>query len=70
MKRAKERRMDIEINDIVTMKKGHPCGSNQWEVLRVGADFKIKCMGCGHMVMIPRTKLEKNIKEVTKTLEK
>lgn len=62
--------MDIEINDIVTMKKGHPCGSNQWEVLRVGADFKIKCMGCGHMVMIPRTKLEKNIKEVTKTLEK
>lgn len=62
--------MDIQINDIVTMKKGHPCGSNQWEVLRVGADFKIKCMGCGHMVMIPRTKLEKNIKEVTKTLEK
>ena len=62
--------MDIEINDIVTMKKGHPCGSNQWEVLRVGADFKIKFMGCGHMVMIPRTKLEKNIKEVTKTLEK
>lgn len=62
--------MDIQINDIVTMKKGHPCGSNQWEVLRVGADFKIKCMGCGHMVMIPRTKLEKNIKEVAKTLEK
>lgn len=62
--------MDIQINDIVTMKKGHPCGSNQWEVLRVGADFKIKCMGCGHMVMIPRTKLEKNIKEVTKALEK
>ena len=62
--------MDIQINDIVTMKKGHPCGSNQWEVLRVGADFKLKCMGCGHMVMIPRTKLEKNIKEVTKTLEK
>ena len=62
--------MDIQVKDIVTMKKGHPCGSNQWEVLRVGADFKIKCMGCGHMVMIPRTKLEKNIKEVTKTLEK
>lgn len=62
--------MDIQINDIVTMKKGHPCGSNQWEVLRVGADFKIKCMGCGHLVMIPRKKLEKNIKEVTKSLEK
>ena len=62
--------MDIQINDIVTMKKEHPCGSNQWEVLRVGADFKIKCMGCGHLVMLPRKKLEKNIKEVTKSLEK
>ncbi|MDD6193832.1 MAG: DUF951 domain-containing protein [Lachnospiraceae bacterium] len=62
--------MDIQISDIVTMKKEHPCGSNQWEVLRVGADFKIKCMGCGHLVMLPRKKLEKNIKEVTKSLEK
>lgn len=62
--------MDIQVKDIITMKKGHPCGSNKWEVLRIGADFKIKCLGCGHQVMLPRTKLEKNIKEVSKTLEK
>lgn len=62
--------MDIQVQDIITMKKGHPCGSKEWEVLRIGADFRIKCLGCGHQVMIPRTKLEKNIKEVTKSIEK
>ncbi len=62
--------MDLQVGDILTLKKGHPCGSNQWEVLRIGADFRIKCLGCGHQIMIPRKKLEKNIKEVAKTLEK
>ena len=40
--------MDIQINDILTMKKQHPCGSKQWQVLRIGMDFKLKCLGCGH----------------------
>ena len=62
--------MDLQVGDVLMLKKGHPCGSNQWEVLRIGADFRIKCLGCGHQIMIPRKKLEKNIKEVAKTLEK
>ena len=43
-----------DVGDIVTLKKGHPCGSKEWEILRVGADFRLKCMGCGHMIMVPR----------------
>jgi len=46
------------------MKKSHPCGSSQWEILRTGIDFRIKCCGCGHMVMLPRVKFEKNVKKV------
>lgn len=57
--------MDIHIGDILTLKKGHPCGSHDWEVLRTGIDFRIKCKGCDHMVMIPRIKLEKNIKKIS-----
>lgn len=56
--------MNIKVGDIITMKKQHPCGSKQWEVLRIGADFKIKCCGCGHMVMLPRSKVEKNIRKI------
>lgn len=56
--------MDIRLGDILTMKKPHPCGCNRFEVLRVGMDFKIKCMGCGHLVEISRIKCEKNIKSV------
>lgn len=56
--------MDINVGDKVRLKKNHPCGSNEWEVLRVGADFRIKCMGCGHQVMIARRLLEKNIREI------
>ena len=56
--------MDIKLGDILQTKKNHPCGSNQWEVLRAGIDFRIKCLGCGHVVMIPRVKLEKNIKKI------
>lgn len=58
--------MDVNIGDILTMKKPHPCGSKQFEVLRIGADFKIKCLTCGHEVMVARSKIEKNIKKITK----
>ena len=61
--------MDIQVGDVVTLKKKHPCGSYDWEVLRMGADFRLQCLGCGHQVMIPRTKLEKNVKEIKKSLE-
>lgn len=61
--------MNIEVGDYIIMKKPHPCGSKTWEVLRIGADFRLKCCGCEHMVMVPRVKAEKNIKKVTKTLE-
>ena len=56
--------MDLKIGDVVQTKKNHPCGSNRWEILRTGIDFRIKCLGCGHTVMLPRTKLEKSIKKI------
>ena len=56
--------MDIQIGDILTMKKAHPCGSKQWEVLRTGADFRLRCCGCGHELMGPRSKFEKSIRQV------
>ena len=55
--------MEYIIGDIVHMKKPHPCGSYQWEIIRVGADFKIKCVKCGHIVMISRVKFEKAVKK-------
>ena len=56
--------MDIKLNDILVMKKAHPCGDKQWKVLRVGADFRLKSLGCGHEIMVPRLKAEKNIRNV------
>ncbi len=56
--------MDIHVNDILTMKKAHPCGEKQWKVLRIGADFRLHCMGCGHELMITRQKAEKNIRSI------
>ena len=56
--------MDIQVGDILTMKKTHPCGAKQWQVLRTGADFKLRCLGCGHEVMGPRRKFEKSIRQV------
>lgn len=56
--------MDIRPGDVLTMKKQHPCGSNTWTVLRIGADFKLKCTGCAHEIMLPRFQAEKNIKAV------
>ena len=52
--------MNFEVGDIVKLKKQHPCGSSEWEIMRVGADFRLKCMGRGHMIMVPRKLVEKN----------
>ncbi len=56
--------MDIRLHDIVRLKKPHPCGSLEWEVLRTGIDFRIRCAGCGHEVMLPREKLEKRVRRI------
>lgn len=59
----------FEIGDIVTLKKPHPCGSKDWEILRVGADFRLKCRGCGHQIMVPRRLVEKNTKAKISALQ-
>ncbi len=56
--------MDVQVGDVLQMKKEHPCGSREWKVLRVGMDFKLVCAGCGHQVMLPRSKAEKSIKKI------
>ena len=56
--------MDLSLKDIVELKKVHPCGSNRWEITRVGMDIKLKCLGCGHELMLPRSKVEKSIKKI------
>jgi hypothetical protein len=58
---------EFNLGDIVETRKGHPCGSNQWEIIRLGADIKIKCIGCGRIVMLPRPKFEKSVKKVIKS---
>ena len=61
--------MDIQVNDILVMKKKHPCGANKMLVLRSGMDFKLRCDGCGREFMIPRSKAEKNVKSVIREAE-
>lgn len=56
--------MDVRLQDILVMKKAHPCGSKEWLVLRTGMDFRLRCQGCGHEVMLPRSKAEKNIRQI------
>lgn len=58
--------MDVRVGDTLLMKKNHPCGSNTFSVLRVGIDFRVKCDGCGHEVMVPRSRIEKNIKKIVR----
>ena len=60
----KEANMDLHLHDKVELKKAHPCGSTQWEILRVGMDIKLKCLGCGHELMLPRSKAEKSIRKI------
>ena len=55
-----------EVGDIVKLKKPHPCGSSEWEILRVGADFRLKCTGCGHQIMVARKLVEKKHPRITK----
>lgn len=58
--------MDIQVGDVLKLKKSHPCGSSEWEVLRIGADFRLKCKGCEHQIMIARRLVEKNVKQIFK----
>ena len=54
--------MVFEVGQVIKMKKAHPCGTNSWEILRVGMDFRLRCTGCAHQVMVPRKVVEKNFK--------
>jgi hypothetical protein len=56
--------MEIKLKDRLVMKKSHPCGCNTFKVTRIGMDFKLVCEGCGHEIIIPRVKAEKNIKKI------
>lgn len=59
--------MDVRVGDVLELKKEHPCGSRRWEVLRVGMDFRLRCLGCGHELLLPRSKVEKSIKKMIRT---
>ena len=61
--------MDIRVGDTLVMKKQHPCGSVRWLVLRTGADFRLRCAGCGREVMGPRSKFERNVKGIERPAE-
>lgn len=54
----------FQLNDIVELKKTHPCGENRWKVIRLGMDIRIKCLGCDHSVLLPRSKFEKRLKRI------
>ena len=56
--------MDVRVGDVLVLKKKHPCGAEGWTVLRIGADFKLRCTGCGHEVMGSRQKFERQIKKI------
>ena len=53
--------MEFKVGDKVKTKKVHPCGSKEWEIVRVGVDFKLKCLGCDHVIVLPREKALKII---------
>lgn len=57
-------KMDFEVGDRITMKKPHPCGSREWEILRVGMDFRLRCCGCDHQILVSRKLVEKNTKSI------
>ena len=59
-------KIQYNLGDVVRMKKPHPCGSHEWEILRTGMDFRLKCLGCGHLVMLPRPKFEKMVRAVVR----
>ena len=55
---------NYKLGDRLVLKKGHPCGTNDWEVVKLGVDIKLKCTGCGRLVFIPRIELNKKIKKI------
>ena len=57
---------EYKLNSTVVMKKPHPCGFNSWEVVRLGADIKIKCLNCERTILMPRIEFNKKLKKVTK----
>ena len=61
---------EYTLNDRVIMKKAHPCGANEWEIIRLGVDIKIKCLNCGRCIMIPRIEFNKKLKKVLKKEDK
>ncbi|MDU2239386.1 MAG: DUF951 domain-containing protein [Paenibacillus sp.] len=62
-------RKAFQLGDIVQMKKNHPCGSNEMEIIRMGMDIRIKCVGCKHSVLVPRAKFEKNLRKVLRSAD-
>ncbi|MBI2874581.1 MAG: DUF951 domain-containing protein, partial [Firmicutes bacterium] len=60
--------MHFSLGDIVQLRKKHPCGSDQWEVLRTGMDFRIRCMGCGRSLMVPRLKFERSVRKLIRAV--
>ena len=62
--------MEFHVGDVIKMKKPHPCGNNEWEILRVGMDFRLRCMGCSRQVMVPRKLVEKNFRGFIKNAVK
>lgn len=55
---------EFSLNDVVEMKKAHPCGTNRWKIIRLGADIRIKCEGCAHSVLIPRREFARKMKKI------
>ncbi|WP_062051984.1 DUF951 domain-containing protein [Bacillus sp. JCM 19034] len=60
---------DFNLHDVVEMKKQHPCGENRWQIIRMGMDIRIKCLGCQHSVMLPRKEFVKKMKRVLERTE-
>lgn len=62
--------VSYDLNDIIEMKKQHPCGENRWEIIRMGADIRVKCLGCSQLVLMPRREFNRKIKKVLESNEK
>ena len=56
--------VQYSMGQVVSLKKGHPCGENRWKIIRIGMDFRLKCMKCGRSVLLPRSRFEKRVREV------
>lgn len=55
--------LHLELGQVIALKKGHPCGANRWEVVRLGADIGLRCQGCGHKILLSRRELERRYRE-------